>query len=315
MARQSAFSDDMLSSDAAVSEVWGPSRSWLALASILVGGAAGWGIAVALPDAAEVATASRDWAGPLAWMGYGLAIGGIVTLLPRVVSLLMLGRSLTQRPAADGGARSWWPLPLLAAALRETPSLRRTPEDFRLGVSGFVSQARSLLAQRLWPACVAAFATPVFGLISAWMSWESQLPEAIRRSQEQVQDGDAAAVVPSFDWGIAAPMIISIGLASLLMLGIVVVDQLARRLLLRWAATVRMLDAESPLVQERLAPSGEAPPRRVAGDKPPQGSQASRATPSPEVAVVPPPPPPPPKPEPRISAEELEGLGDLFKNG
>jgi MFS family permease len=312
MSQQSASRRDPLSSEAAVNEVWGASRSWLALAVILVGGAVGWGVAVTLPGAGAAASSGGEWLRPWACAGYGLAVGGLVALLPRLASLVSLGRRLPHRPAAEDAGRPWWPLPLLASALRETPALRRTPEDFRLGVAGFVAQARSLLAQRLWPACLVAFAVPVFGLISSWISWQVHLPEAIRRAQEQAQPGESVIVTPAVDWGgVAAPMIVSISLALVLMLGIVLVDQLTRRLLLRWAATVRMLDAESPLVQERLAASGEIPPARPPHDQP----RTSREAPPAPPREIPPPLPPPPKPEPQISAQELEGLGDLFRNG
>lgn len=295
---------EALSPEAAIDAVWGPSRAWLAAVVVLACGLGGGALASFLPQ-------PREWLRPWACAGYGVAIGGIITLLPRFARLLGLGPRLARQPAGDGAGSDWWPLTLVASALRETPALRRTPEDFRAAVVGFVPQARGLLAQRLWPACVAAFTAPVLGLVSAWLSWRFFLPEAIRRAKEQAAAEEATELALATDWGVVAwPMIITIGLALLLMVAIVLADQLALRLLQRWAATVRPFDADAPAVEDQLAAASDARARsekaRGAATRPPVEPVAP-----PAVTAM----PQPEKPEPQISAEELQGLGDLFRNG
>lgn len=311
MPRADLATSDSLSAESAVREVWGPARLWLSLATVVAGGCVG-GLLAVVPQAEEWTALSREAFRTWACVGYGIACGGILTLLPRLLSLARLGRGLSRRPTDDGADRPWWPLAFVASALRDTPALRRTPEDFRSAVTGFVPQARGLLAQRLWPACAAAFVAPVLGLISAWRSWQVYLPERQRQALERAQPGESVVMVPDIDWGsVAAPMIGTIALSLVLMLGIVAVDQLTRRLLQRWASSVRALDAESPLVQERLAAVDELSPRGMGDPARPARASGEPARPAEAVRVQPPPPPP----EPQISASELEGLGELFKNG
>lgn len=292
-----------LTPEAAISEVAGRNRAWLAAVFILACGLGAAGLAMMQPSAWELLR-------PLACAGYGLAIGGLLSVLPRFVSLFALGSKLNRRPATEDPARPWWPLQLVASALRDTPSLRRTADDFRTAVQGFVPQARGLLGQRLWPACVAAFVAPVLGLVSAWVSWSVHLPEAVRLAQEQGLEADQTEVVPVVDWSVVAwPMIITIVLSLAVMLAVVLADQLVRRLFQRWTEAVRPLDADSQFVQERLAALAEgqlaAPGERPTSERPVE----------PRTGPVPPPPPPPEKSQPQVSAEQLQGLGDLFRNG
>jgi len=292
-----------LTPEAAISEVTGPNRAWLAAAFIVACCLGAAGLAMLKPSAWEPLR-------PLACAGYGLAVGGILSVLPRFVSLFALGSALNRRPATEDPARPWWPLQLVASALRDTPSLRRTADDFRTAVQGFVPQARGLLGQRLWPACVAAFAAPVLGLVSAWVSWKVHLPEAVRLAQEQGLQADQTEVVPVVDWSMVAwPMIITIALSLVLMLAVVLADQLARRLFQRWTESVRPLDADSQYVQERLAALAEGQ-LAVLGERPISGRPVE-----PRPGPVPPPPPAAEKPQPQVSAEQLQGLGDLFRNG
>lgn len=301
--RDPASPTESLTPEAAISKVVGPHRVWLAASFIIGCGLGAAGLAMLKPSPWEPLR-------PLACAGYGLAVGGILSVLPRFASLFALGSTLNRRPATEDPARPWWPLQFVASALRDTPSLRRTADDFRTAVQSFVPQARGLLGQRLWPACVAAFAAPVFGLMSAWVSWKFYLPEAVRLAQEQGVESDRTEVVPAVDWSLVAwPMIITIALSLVLMLAVVLADQLARRLLQRWAESVRPLDADSQFIQERLA--------AVADDQsgtPGERPRADRSV-EPAAATVPPPSPPPEKPQPQLSAEQLEGLGDLFRNG
>jgi hypothetical protein len=294
---------DGLSPEAAVAKVAGPNRAWLSAALIVACGLGAAGLATLRPFTWE---ALRPWA----CAGYGFAIGGLLSVLPCVVSLVTLGSALNRRPATEDPAWPWWPLRLLASALRDTPSLRRTADDFRTAVHGFVSQARGLLGQRLWPACVAAFTAPVLGLVSAWVSWKVHLPEAVRLAQEKGPQSDQAEVVPVVDWSLVAwPMIITIALSLALMLAVVLADQLAGRLLQRWAETVRPLDAESQFVQERLAVLADGQLAAL-GER----LTSDRAV-EPRPRPVDPPPPPPERPQPQVSAQQLEGLGELFRNG
>jgi len=292
-----------LAPEAAISKVAGSNRAWLAAAFILACGLGGAGLAILRPSA-------REPLRPLACAGYGLAIGGLLSVLPRFVSLLALGSAINRRPATEDPARPWWPLQLVASALRDTPSLRRTADDFRTAVQGFVPEARGLLGQRLWPACVAAFAAPVLGLVSAWVSWSVHLPEAVRLAQERGLESDQTEVLPVVDWSVVAwPMIITIGLSLAVMLAVVLADQLARRLFQRWTEAVRPLDADSQYVQERLAALAEGH-FAATGERP-----ISERPVEPRPGPVSPPPAPPEKPQPQVSAEQLQGLSDLFRNG
>jgi hypothetical protein len=285
----------------AIEEFAGAGRAWLAVAMILACGIVGAGFAAGL---------SSSWEGLRSWAcaGYGVAIGGIISVLPLFATLWVRGKALSRRPATDASDSPWWPLSLVASALRDTPALRRTAEDFHRSVEAFVPQARGLLGQRLWPACVAAFTAPVLGLVSAWVSWKFHLPEAMRRAQEAAREAKLDEAMPQVEWGVVAwPMIITIVLSLLLMLLIVLADQLTRRLLQRWASTVTPLDAESPSVAERLASVADGP-LAVRGD---------RVSRSPEPAALRPAPISPPleRPQPQVSAEELQGLGEMFRNG
>jgi|GEM_PF-2738658 len=294
---------DGLTAEAAISTVAGPNRAWLAAAMIVACSLGAAGLATLKPSTWEVVR-------PLACAGYGLAIGGLLSVLPRFVSLFALGSTLNRRPATEDRAPPWWPLHLVASALRDTPSLRRTADDFRTAVQGFVPQARGLLGQRLWPACVAAFAAPVLGLVSAWVSWSVHLPEAVRLAQEQGLETDQTEVVPVVDWSVVAwPMIITIALSLVLMLAVVLADQLSRRLFQRWAESVRPLDSESAFVQERLAALADGQ-LAMLGERP-ISDRLVETRPGPVL----PPPPPPEKPQPQVSVEQLQGLGDILRNG
>jgi hypothetical protein len=296
-------STDGLTPGVAIANVAGPNRAWWSVAFIVACGLGAAGLAMLNPSEWEPL---RPWA----CAGYGVAIGGLLSVLPRFGLLFALGSSLKRRPATEDPARPWWPLRLVASALRDTPALRRTADDFRTAVHGFMPQARALLGQRLWPACVAAFTAPVLGLVSAWVSWKVHLPEAVRLAEEQGRESDLTEVVPVVDWGLVAwPMIITIALSLALMLAVVLADQLTRRLLHRWAESVRPLDAESQFVQEQLAAlaDGQVVPlgERPASDRPIESQPMPIAPPS----------PPPEKPQPQVSAEQLQGLGELFRNG
>jgi hypothetical protein len=292
--RAIATTSDVLRPEAAISAVWGANRTWLAASAIGVCGVVGAGLGLLFPGAGE-------WLRPWAAAGYAVAVAGLATLVPKALQVFQLQRSVDQRPTDHDPARPWWPLVLVASALRDTPSIRRTAEDVRNAMAGFVPQARNLLAQRLWPACTAAFVAPVLGLVSAWISWKVHLPEAVRVAKEIGQHQDIETAVPGVDWGaVAWPMVIAIALSLLLMLAAVVIDQMNRRLLLHWATAIQASDAESRFVKETLA--DETPP-------PPGVQTSSIASPPPHTLN-----PPPASPQP-LTADALEGLGELFKRG
>jgi len=296
-------STDVLSPEAAIVTVVGPNRAWWSAAWIVACGVGAAGLAILRPPTWE---ALRPWA----CAGYGVAIGGLISIVPRFVSLFALGSTLNRRPATEDPARPWWPLRLVVSALRDTPSLRRTADDFRTAVQGFGAQARGLLGQRLWPACVAAFVAPALGLVSAWLSWKVHLPEAVRLAKEAGLKSDRSEVVPVVDWSVVAwPMVITIVLSLGLILAVVLADQVARRLFQRWAESVRPLDADSQFVQERLAALADGHPA-AAGERAIQNRPAEHRP-----RPVDSPDPPPAKPQPQVSAEQLQGLGDLFRNG
>jgi hypothetical protein len=132
----------------------------------------------------------------------------------------------------------------------------------------------------------------------------------VRLAQEEGLQSEQTEVVPVVDWSLVAwPMIITIVLSLAVILLVVLADQLTRRLLHRWAESVRPLDADSAFVQERLAGLADSQLAALGERRTSDRPVDSRPRP------VDPPPPPPEKPQPQVSAEQLEGLGELFRNG
>jgi hypothetical protein len=305
---------DSLAPDAAISKACGRHRVLLPALVIVGSGLLAAGVGLVVSGKPRL-SGNTEWLRPMAAAGYGVAIGGFLTLLPQLVMVMRLRAGLATRPDGEDPGRTWWPLVLVASALRDTPLLRRTADDFRTAVQGFVPVARGLLAQRLWPACAAAFVAPVLGLVSAWISWSKHLPDAVRVASETVaQQSDTQPVqilevTPVVDWGLVAwPMIITISLSLALMIAVVIIDQLSGRLLQTWASRVRPLDAESSFVQEQLLRGQGGATVAIAGGRESADKSSLPPSPPPTTALQPP-------PEPRISAEELEGLGDLFREG
>lgn len=258
----------------AVDGVFGrwPAWPWSVLGLILLGAAGG---VAAAPALRRMGWVNPTAFGPAACAGYGLVAAALVTLLPRVWKLLVLRRSVLRRPAAADAA--WWPLDLLAAALRSTPALRRTPEEFATAVAAAGGQARTLLGHRLWPAWVTAFVAPVLGLITAWQVGA----QVIRRR------GDSAEVFPAFVAQVSPPMVGTIAAALVLMLAIVVIDQWTKGLLQRWSGVVEPGDAEHPAVVEKL---GAEEYRSTSGrdavlPEPPPPARAAPVTPPPRESL------------------------------
>ena len=130
--------------------------------------------------------------------------------------MVTLWGGIARRPTTIDGA--WWPLDLLVAALATTPMLRRTPEEFTTAVTAASGQARSLLADRLWPAWTAAFVAPVLGLITAWQNGS--------RVQVRLQQGEEVATVfPAFIAQVSPPMVATIAASLALMVTLVAIDQ------------------------------------------------------------------------------------------
>lgn len=283
---------------AAVRDVFGTGATWLSWVAITVAGVLGFFVSPLVAGSGE----GSEWLKPWACAAYGICLGGLATLLPKTFALMQLGGGLGRRPAADAMAdveNPWWPLRLVAAALQNTPALRRTDQDFTNAVTEFAPRVRALLGQRLWPACAAAFAAPVLGLLSAWQTWGDYVSKGLVEAGKR----SVAGVV-------AWPMILSIAAALLLMLAIVAVDQWTRSLLQRWATGVSPLDVESAFVAANLpaalspmvaAALPTEPP--LAGVRDGGRTLAGQARSAPEPAL------------PAISAQDFEGLGKMFGDG
>jgi hypothetical protein len=237
-----------------------PAWPWSVLVLLAAGGGAGFVVGSALRDAEETPPAAL---GAAASVGYGLVAAAIVSVLPRLGTLLRLSRGVMRRPSAIG--EEWWPLQLLGPALRATPRLRRTQEEFRFAVDSAGGQARSMLADRLWPAWVVAFVAPVLGLITAWQNGA--------RVQVRLQQGEPiASVFPAFIAQVSPPMVAAIGASLVLMVMLVVADQWTKAILRRWCGVVEHGDGEHPVV---LALLGQDDFRVREADTPPEPPSVS----------------------------------------
>lgn len=280
-----------------VRDVFGSGRAWASLLVIAAAGALGY-LGSGLAGDGDVAEALKPWA----CCAYGVGLGGLVSLLPRAVALVRLGGAVGRRPgpeAADSPEHPWWPLRLLAAALQNTPPLRRTDQDFTNAVTEFAPRVRALLGQRLWPACAAAFTAPALGLLSAWRTWEGL-----------VSKGLVEAGKPSAAGAVAAPMILSIAAALILMLAIVAVDQWTRGLLQRWSSSVNPGDVDSPFVAANL-PAAVSPvaiaTAAIPAAAPAAERQGGRGVGQPRPAAEPALPP--------VSAQDFDELSKMFGDG
>jgi hypothetical protein len=292
-----AATDSTLSD--AIRDVFGTGRAIVAWTCIVAGGAAGWVLSGLLSRSAE---APREWLRPWACVGYGIALGASVAILPLAWRIMQLGATVSRRPspeAASDPARTWWPLRLVAAALRNTPVLRMTAQDFTAATGWFAAEARGLISHRLWPACAAAFAAPVFGLVSAWLSWGRSIDSAATRPVD-------AIAVPLGD--VAWPMAFTILAGCVVMLGVVLVDQMTRGLLQRWSTIVIPQDVETAAVQARLADvvwtDQAAPSPTSVQETPPAAAMPAAPTPVAQSAAAPP-----------VTPVDLKGLEDMFRNG
>jgi len=226
-----------------VDEVFGrwPAWPWSVLGLIVAGGIVGLVAGAALGGMGEDSQAAL---GKAACAGYGLVAAAMISLLPRVGKLAMLWPGVVRRPVAIDD--SWWPLKLLAPALVATPSLRRTQQEFRSAVAAAGGQTRSILADRLWPAWVAAFVAPVLGLITAWQNGA--------KVQLRLQQGEeVAAVFPAFIAQVSPPMVATIATSLALMVAIVVIDQWTKGLMRHWISIVDAADGDNQYVIDRLS--------------------------------------------------------------
>lgn len=267
----------------AVDEVFGrwPAWPWSILGLIVAGGIVGLAVGSALRDPAGEHRAAL---GAAACAGYGIVAAALLSLLPRLAKLTVLGRDVHRRPAAVDA--SWWPLTLLGPALAATPTLRRTPQEFRAAVDTAGGQARSILADRLWPAWVTAFVAPVLGLITAWQNGA--------KVQLRLKQGeDFASVFPAFIAEVSPPMMATITAALALMVAIVATDQWTKGLLRRWCGIVEAGDGDHPAVLDAIG-------KETFRDAP--------EAPRPAAAAVAPKPTQPPKPTHHLDPDELDAM-------
>lgn len=242
----------------AVTDIFGnpPGWPWSIVAWIACGGFVGAIASALLVPAGGVPHPALRWA---ACAGYGIVAAALVAVLPRAARLAALRSSLAKGPAGDAGDRSWWPLRLLAAALRGTSSLRLTQQDFDTAVNRAWQAARSILVQRFWPAWIAAFVVPVLGLLSAWEAGK----------QIELVGGESAAdVLRQFVPQVSPPMVATIAASLVLMVVLAVLDQLTAGLLQRWRRSVQFADRGSPAV---TALQDAPPPPKPPGDDVPGG--------------------------------------------
>lgn len=256
--------------DRAVDEVFGrlPLWPWSAIAVIVLGGVVG---GTALPKMTAAGPAFR-WA---ACAGYGAVAAALLTALPLSLRVVRLRAALAKRPPEDERDVDWWPLRLLAAALRGTPdATRRTQQDFSTAVERAAASARGIVSYRLWPAWVAAFVAPVLGLLSAWEAGK----------QIDVRDADTTGqVLAQFVPQVSPPMVATIAAALGLMVVLAILDQVTKGLLGRWATAVVLSDGRTAAVRD-LAGEGlvAADPARAGlptGPKPPPRVDEAQAAP------------------------------------
>jgi hypothetical protein len=276
----------------AIDEVFGvvPLWPWSSISAIMCGGLIGAAVATALQARGAAPPPALRWA---ACAGYGILIAALLTVLPRAFRLFVLRGSLAQRPPDDGGDRPWWPLRLLAAALRGTPATRRTHQDFTAAVDRAGPEARSILAHRFWPAVLAAVMAPVLGLLSAWEAG---------KQVEAIPGETAGDVLMRFVPQVCPPMVATISASLVLMACLAMLDQWTKGLLQRWVATIRLTDGETKTVQDlldhhvpRKAPQGEGEPT--------QAKDVHRAVDAGQPSDTPP-----------LSVDDLERLGAAFSN-
>lgn len=274
----------------ATDDVFGtlPLWPWSAIAVIVTGGIVGALTASSLAPRDGLPHPALRWA---ACAGYGIVTAALITILSRAGRLLGLRASLSRRPPDDGGERPWWPLRLLAAALRGTPATRRTQQDFTAAVDRAGPEARAILAHRLWPALVTAFVAPVLGLLSAWEAG---------KQIDTVPGETAGEVLMRFVPQVSPPMVATIAASLALMTCLAVLDQWTKGLLQRWATTMRLTDGETETVKRLL---DEQVPRK--------GPEAKGDT---QPRVITDQPPPTPEPPPVVTVDDLESLGEAFSN-
>jgi hypothetical protein len=289
MARESNTRPEGYTLDRAINDVFGrlPLWPWSAVATIAVGGAMGAAMSSALVPADSLPHPALRWA---ACAGYGIVAAALLTLIPRAARLFGLRPSLAKRPADDGGDKPWWPLRLLAAALRGTPALRRTQQDFNAAITQAGPQARSILAHRLWPACVAAFIAPVLGLLSAWEAG---------KQMDVIAGQDAATILKQFVPQVSPPMVATIAASLTLMVVVAILDQATKGLLQRWATTVRLSDGDSTAVTSLVDDQGVRP------------TDSSKLEPTSSVDSSPRVTPPPRE---ELKPEDLQTLMDMLSN-
>ena len=193
---------------------------WFAfgLMAFLGGGAA---LVAEVQRDSEVVT-RPEWR-TLAVAGYGMVLGGLAALCVRAFGAL----SARGRFLGGEGPRRAELLTLVAEGLSAD---RGTHEELQTAIGGFQRRAAQLLLSRMWPLILAAFIVPVLGLVASWEA-ASAMVMAGELSRAEMYSLVLKAI--------SAPMIAAVAGAFVLLLGVAVVDRLARSVLDAWGRGVR----------------------------------------------------------------------------
>lgn len=258
MARKLKYAEAGYTLDRAVDDVFlrMPLWPWSALALIILGGIGGAGTSEKLRQLYPAYDPALRTA---ACAGYGVVAVALLLVMPRALRLVWLNVSLVRRPANDGGDRPWWPLRLLAAAVHLSPAGPVVHEQFMAAVGRAISFARSMLAYRLWPSCLAAFVAPVLGLLSAWEAGKQVMLG---------EGGNASDVFMRLVLQVSPPMVGTISVALGLMVVLAVIDQATKNLLLRWGTTMRLADVQAVACQRLIRGNLGSPPLEPVHDQP-----------------------------------------------
>jgi hypothetical protein len=188
----------------------------------------------------------------LAVTGYGMVLGGLATLCVRAFGAL----SARGRLRRGEGPRRAELLNVMAEGLSAD---RGTHEEFQTAIGGFQRRASQMLLSRMWPLVLASFIVPVLGLVASWEA-ASAMVMAGELSRAEMYSLVLKAISP--------PMIASVAGAFVLLLGVAVVDRLARSALDAWGRGVRLSEVINVITDD-------TPPDPLPGPSVQKGDVAS----------------------------------------